>query len=77
MARLTIDTGTAGNPATGDTLRTAMTKINANFNELYDSDLLALVGGLSRHRQPMVTSNSNPTARESLKLIVYFSQVTT
>ncbi len=46
MARLTIDTGTAGNPATGDTLRTAMTKVNANFNELYDSDLLALNGGL-------------------------------
>jgi hypothetical protein len=46
MAKLTIDTGTAGNPATGDTLRTAMTKVNANFNELYDSDLLALVGGL-------------------------------
>ena len=35
MARLTIDTGTAGNPATGDTLRTAMTKINANFEEVY------------------------------------------
>ena len=34
MARLTIDTGTAGNPATGDTLRTAMTKINTNFAEL-------------------------------------------
>tara|TARA_R110000772_G_scaffold32035_1_gene78691 strand:- start:29 stop:451 length:423 start_codon:yes stop_codon:yes gene_type:complete len=35
MAKLTIDTGTAGNPATGDTLRTAMTKVNANFTELY------------------------------------------
>ena len=34
MARLTIDTGTAGNPATGDTLRTAMTKVNSNFAEL-------------------------------------------
>ena len=34
MARLTIDTGTLGNPATGDTLRTAMTKVNANFAEL-------------------------------------------
>ncbi len=34
MTRLTIDTGTAGNSATGDTLRTAMTKINANFAEL-------------------------------------------
>tara|TARA_R110000822_G_scaffold157610_2_gene297286 strand:- start:393 stop:758 length:366 start_codon:yes stop_codon:yes gene_type:complete len=34
MARLTIDTGALGNPATGDTLRTAMTKINSNFAEL-------------------------------------------
>ena len=34
MARLNIDTGTAGNRATGDTLRTAMEKINTNFGEL-------------------------------------------
>ena len=40
MARLTIDTGTLGNPATGDTLRTAMTKANDNFAELY-TDLAA------------------------------------
>ena len=35
MARKIIDTGTLGNPATGDSLRTAMTKINTNFEELY------------------------------------------
>ena len=35
MARLNIDTGTEGNVATGDTLRTAMTKINTNFVDLY------------------------------------------
>ena len=40
MARLTIDTGAVGNPATGDTLRTAMTKVNTNFAELY-TDLAA------------------------------------
>ena len=40
MARLTIDTGALGNPATGDTLRTAMTKANTNFAELY-TDLAA------------------------------------
>jgi len=40
MARLNIDTGTLGNPATGDTLRTAMTKANTNFAELY-TDLAA------------------------------------
>jgi hypothetical protein len=35
MSRLTIDTGTAGNPATGDSLRTAFNKVNTNFTELY------------------------------------------
>ena len=35
MARKIIDTGTLGNPATGDTLRTAMTKVNTNFEEVY------------------------------------------
>jgi fibronectin-binding autotransporter adhesin len=46
MARLTIDTGTAGNPATGDTLRTAMNKINTNFIEVYDDLAGASLGGL-------------------------------
>ena len=36
MARSNIDTGTAGNTATGDTIRTAMTKVNTNFVELFD-----------------------------------------
>ena len=40
MARLTIDTGTEGNVETCDTLRTAMTKINTNFLEVY-TDLAA------------------------------------
>ena len=35
MARLNIDTGTAGNTATGDTIRTAMTKVNTNFEDVY------------------------------------------
>lgn len=35
MSRLTIDLGTAGNPATGDSLRTAFNKVNTNFAELY------------------------------------------
>ena len=40
MARKIIDTGSLGNPSTGDTLRTAMTKANTNFEELY-TDLAA------------------------------------
>ena len=34
MTRLTIDIGTEGNSATGDTLRTAFNKVNQNFTEL-------------------------------------------
>jgi len=36
MAKQTINTGTVANDGTGDTLRTAGTKINANFTELYN-----------------------------------------
>ena len=36
MAKEVISTGSAANDGTGDTLRTAGTKINSNFTELYD-----------------------------------------
>ena len=35
MAKLNINTGASDNDKSGDTLRTAFTKINANFTELY------------------------------------------
>ena len=38
MAKQTINIGTAANDGTGDPLRTAFTKINANFTELYGGD---------------------------------------
>tara|TARA_R110000782_G_scaffold20490_9_gene55382 strand:- start:1062 stop:1256 length:195 start_codon:yes stop_codon:yes gene_type:complete len=36
MAKQTISIGSAANDGTGDTLRSAGSKINANFTELYD-----------------------------------------
>ena len=36
MAKQVISTGSSANDGTGDTLRSAGTKINANFTELYD-----------------------------------------
>ena len=36
MAKQVIATGSAANDGTGDTLRSAGTKINSNFTELYD-----------------------------------------
>ena len=51
MARLNIDTGIEGNTATGDTLRGAMTKINANFVEVYDDLAESSLGGLFTNNQ--------------------------
>ena len=45
MARLNIDVGIEGNTATGDTLRTAMTKINDNFIEVFDDLSASGLGG--------------------------------
>ena len=45
MARLNIDVGIEGNPATGDTLRTAMGKINDNFIEVFDDFSESGLGG--------------------------------
>jgi hypothetical protein len=45
MARLTIDTGTVGNTATGDSIRSAFTKVNANFVELYKPSATATISG--------------------------------
>lgn len=36
MTKQTVSTGTTANDGTGDSLRSAATKINANFTELYD-----------------------------------------
>ena len=38
MAQQTIGVGTTANDGTGDTLRSAFTKINSNFTELYTDD---------------------------------------
>ena len=37
MSRLGINTGSSANDGTGDSLRSAMGKINSNFQELYDT----------------------------------------
>jgi len=54
MARLNVDTGTEGNSATGDTLRTAMTKINNNF-----IDVNGLVGDPSTGLLTNSTTNGD------------------
>ena len=54
MTRQVISTGTAANDGTGDTLRSAGTKINDNFEEIYqalgDGDNLSLSTSLTTNK---------------------------
>ena len=70
MARLNIDTGTEGNPATGDTLRTAMTKINTNFVDVY-----GLVGDPSTGLITNSTTNGNIVVQPNGTGIVEIDQL--
>ena len=60
MARLTIDTGTVGNTATGDSIRSAFTKVNANFEEIYNElGSSGILSDLSFAGNTISTDNTN------------------
>jgi hypothetical protein len=60
MSRLTIDTGTEGNPATGDSLRGAFTKVNTNFEEIYNElGASGILSDLSFKDNIISTDNTN------------------
>jgi len=75
MAKQTINIGTSANDGTGDPLRTAFTKINQNFTELYGNsdeanDLLEdsspqLGGDLDLNGRRIITGRSNENIRLS------------
>lgn len=46
MTKQTVNTGTTANDGTGDGLRTAFTKVNSNFTEVYDALNNTTVGNL-------------------------------
>ena len=66
MARQVLQSGTVANDGTGDTLRGATTKINANFTELYN-----ILGGDSTNSSVFLEPNNlvfegtNPDAHET------------
>ena len=45
MAKETINVGSSANDGTGDKIRVAFQKTNANFTELYDTKLESVVAG--------------------------------
>ena len=63
MAKQTINIGTAANDRTGDALRTAFTKVNANFTELYNGASIGATGpqGAAGATGPGLTDNGSLT----------------
>lgn len=59
MSRLTIDIGTAGNSATGDSLRTAFNKVNTNFEELYATTPLSFPSQSGNDGKVLTTDGSS------------------
>ena len=68
MARQNISTGTTANDGTGDTLRSAGTKINSNFSEIYTllgGDADTLTSQISLGTDGVVFEGSTPDAFET------------
>jgi len=68
MARQNISTGTTANDGTGDTLRSAGTKINSNFSEIYTllgGDADTLTSQISLGTDGVIFEGSTPDAFET------------
>jgi hypothetical protein len=59
MAKQTINIGTAPNDKTGDQLRTAFTKINDNFTEVYAGISTSTIGASGPGWHSSVTASNN------------------
>jgi|AntAceMinimDraft_6_1070360.scaffolds.fasta_scaffold11137_4 hypothetical protein len=57
MAKQTINIGTVPNDRTGDPLRTAFTKVNSNFTEVYNSIAAIEIPVGTRFTQPIPTTS--------------------
>ena len=58
MAQQTVNIGTAANDGTGDPVRTAGTKINANFTELYGLVYTNALARAAIHAAPSVVTGT-------------------
>ena len=70
ITRQIISTGTSANDGTGDTLRTAGTKINANFAEVY----AFLGGGDSSNLSSLISLDMFQTKEYSIILFLKYMQ---
>ncbi len=69
MAKLTVNIGETSNDKNADSLRTAFSKINENFSELYTA--LGLTGNI--FKPPVLTQEEINTINPQLGMLVYNS----
>lgn len=62
MAKQTINIGTAANDGTGDQLRSAFTKINSNFTELYEHDATSELPSQAGHTGKYLTTDGSESS---------------
>lgn len=62
MAKQTINIGTAANDGTGDQLRSAFTKINSNFTELYEHDANSELPSQAGHTGKYLKTNGTESS---------------
>ena len=62
MAKQIINIGTAANDGTGDPLRSAFTKVNSNFTELYEHDANNVLPGQTGNSGKYLTTNGTSTS---------------
>lgn len=62
MAKQTINIGTAANDGTGDPLRSAFTKVNSNFTELYEHDANNVLPGQTGNSGKYLTTDGTSTS---------------
>lgn len=68
MAKQTINIGTSANDRTGDPLRTAFTKTNQNFTELYNS-VVTDISDLTDNQNLLYLANTGDITFEGIKII--------
>jgi len=66
MAKQTINIGTAANDGTGDPLRSAFTKVNSNFTELYEHDANNVLPGQTGNSGKYLTTDGTSTSWATL-----------
>jgi hypothetical protein len=62
MAQQTINIGAAANDGTGDPIRSAFTKVNSNFTELYEHDANNVLPGQTGNSGKYLTTNGTSTS---------------